>query len=437
MQEDCAVCHSGSAAPGGYSQDTAAKFLAGGRHGVAAIPGKSKDSTLIKYLIGELKPQMPPRNPWPQDKIALVRRWIDEGAKIDSMTPTAPVTKPQIKPLNPPPALSPAVPALDAAPQIAPITALSYAPDGKTIAVGSYRGVRLLNPETGAVVRTLSGPSDQVLALAWSSDGARLAATSGAPGGAGEILLWTADNWDAPKLIAAHSDSIFSLAWKPNTPQFATASLDKTVQVWDAQSGAVLHLLKDHVDPVFAVAFSPDGQWMATGSGDRSVKLYKTSDYKRSVASISHGDAVTALAFSPKGDLLVTACADKQVRVWPLKLDALANPLRNHGSGDVVNAISFSSDGSAFVWGAANRNLEFWNGDLTSHKQKTDQPADWVYSVALSPDGKTIIAGAADGSVYAWREANGKPLGEKMAWSAKPGAPETKTAEIKEAAPKL
>ncbi|HEY0074529.1 MAG TPA: c-type cytochrome domain-containing protein [Abditibacteriaceae bacterium] len=424
MQEDCVVCHSGSAAPGGYSQETAAKFLAGGRHGAAALPGKSKDSALVKYLTGELKPQMPPGEAWPVDKIALVRRWIDEGAKIDSMV-AAPITKPDVKPQTKPEIKTP-----DTAPeiaQVAPVTALSYAPDGKTVAVGSFRAVHLLNPENGDLIRTLSGPGDQVLTLAWSSDSSRLAAAGGAAGGAGEILLWTTDKWEAPKTIAAHGDSIFSLAWKPNSSHFATASLDKTVQVWDAQSGASLHLLKDHVDPVFAVAFSPDGQWMATGGGDRSLKLYKTDNYKRSVASISHNDAITALAFSPKGDLLIAACADKHVKVWPLKLDALANPLRNHHSGDVVNALSFSSNGDAFVWGASNRTIRFWNGDLTSHKQHSEQPADWVYAVALSPDGKTVVAGAGDGAVYAWRANGDRPLGDKAVWIARPGAPQTKT----------
>jgi dipeptidyl aminopeptidase/acylaminoacyl peptidase len=431
MQEDCVVCHSGSAAPGGYSQETAAKFLAGGRHGAAALPGKSKDSTLVKYLTGELKPQMPPGEPWPVDKIALVRRWIDEGAKIDSMVaaPLKPDVKPQIKPETKAPNSAPEIA------QVAPVTALSYAPDGKTVAVGSFRAVHLLNPENGDLIRTLSGPGDQVLSLAWSSDGSRLAAAGGAPGGVGEVLLWTTDKWEAPKTIAAHGDSIFSLAWKPNSLHFATASLDKTVQVWDAQAGASLHLLKDHVDPVFAVAFSPDGQWMATGGGDRSLKLYKTDNYKRSVASISHNDAITALAFSPKGDLLIAACADKHVKVWPLKLDALANPLRNHHSGDVVNALAFSSDGNGFVWGASNRTVRFWNGDLTSHRQHSEQPEDWVYAVALSPDGKTVVAGAGNGAVYAWRANGDRPLGDKAAWTSKPGAPEIKTETKVEAKP--
>lgn len=432
MQEDCAVCHSGSAAPGGYSQETAAKFLAGGRHGAAAVPGKSKDSTLVKYLTGELKPQMPPGEPWPVDKIALVRRWIDEGAKIDSMV-AAPVVKPEIKPQAKPEIKAP-VTTLEVA-QSAPITALAYAPDGKTVAVGSYRAVRLLNPEKGETIRTLNGSGDQVLSLAWSSDGTRLAAVGGASGIAGEILLWATDKWDAPKTIAAHSDSIFSLAWKPNSLHFATASLDKTVQVWDAQSGTSLHTLKDHVDPVFAVAFSPDGQWMATGGGDRSLKLYKTDNYKRSVASISHNDAITALAFSPKGDLLIAACADKHVKVWPLKLDALANPLRNHHSGDVVNALAFSSNGNGFVWGASNRTIRFWNGDLTSHRQHSEQPTDWVYAVALSPDGKTVLAGAGDGAVYAWKANGDRPLGDKAVWIAKPGAPEIKIEAKVEAKP--
>ncbi len=45
-----------------------------------------------------------------------------------------------------------------------------------------------------------------------------------------------------------------------------------------------------------------------------------------------------------------------------------------------------------------------------NQNRKMDDPADWVYAVAASQDGKTIVAGAGDGKPYFWNQADGKLL---------------------------
>jgi len=421
LNRECLGCHKGSAAPGGYSLESAERLFAGGRHGRAVVPGKSGESSLIKYLTGELKPQMPPGKPLPLDTVALIRRWIDEGAKIDGMT--APTEQGGIlrgaMPMKGLPAgraggaaHGPGASLPDAAKQSAPVTAVAWSPDGKWVAAGGYRAVRLLDPESGSVLHTLAGPSNQVLSLAWSPDGKRLAAAGGQPGVAGEVSLWDvppSGAWGPPRVLKEHRETISSIAWRPGAAEFATASLDKTALVWDAAAGTVKRTLKDHVDAVTAVAYSPDGKWLATASSDRTAKLYQ-ADSGAKVNSFNHGDGLTALAFSGKGDLLVTACLDKQVRVWPVKVGTVENPLRGHGEGEAVDAMAFSADGGTFAWGAINRKVRIWNGEVSNHKRELNDCPDWVYGVALSPDGKRVAAGAGDGKLYFWNTEDGKLL---------------------------
>lgn len=393
--------------------------MSGGRHGKAVVPGKGAESTLVKYLLGELKPQMPPGKPLPLDAIGVIRRWIDEGAKIDGMVaPTDKVgimrdampmkgTLPNRKVAGSHVALLP-----DAVSQSAPVTALAYSPDGKLLAAGGYRAVRLLDPATGAVLQTLTGPVDQVLSLAWSSDGKSLAAAGGLSGAGGEVCVWQtaapSEAWAKPRVLKDHADTIYSVAWRPGAAELTTGSLDKTAKVWDTATGQVKRTLKDHVDAVFSVAYSPDGKWLATGSSDRTLKLYQTDTGAR-VSSFSHNDGVTGVAFSAKSDLVIAA-ADKQLRVWPVKAGTVENPLRGHGEGEAILGVAFSADGSAFAWSAANRRVRLWNGEVSNQRREMADCPDWVYSVAVSPDGKTVTGGGGDGKVYAWKTEDGKLL---------------------------
>ena len=85
LQAQCLGCHGGPSPASGYSMETRDRLLSGGRHGAAVLPGKGAQSNLIRYMTGDLKPKMPPNGAVDLEKIALIRRWIEDGAKIDSM----------------------------------------------------------------------------------------------------------------------------------------------------------------------------------------------------------------------------------------------------------------------------------------------------------------------------------------------------------------
>jgi mono/diheme cytochrome c family protein len=83
LAKSCVRCHGAAKAKGKLRLDTAAATLKGGRSGPSVIPGKSSDSPLFQSVSGTGEaPKMPPKGPGlSQNQIALLKSWIDSGAK--------------------------------------------------------------------------------------------------------------------------------------------------------------------------------------------------------------------------------------------------------------------------------------------------------------------------------------------------------------------
>jgi mono/diheme cytochrome c family protein len=88
FEKSCLKCHSGEKPKAKYSMETLAAILKGGSGGKSVIPGDGAKSALLHYsadLVVDM--EMPPtdkRDKYPaltKDQIALVRAWIDQGAK--------------------------------------------------------------------------------------------------------------------------------------------------------------------------------------------------------------------------------------------------------------------------------------------------------------------------------------------------------------------
>ena len=83
----CYQCHSETQQKHNLRLDTAAFALKGGDNGPAIVPGKSEESLLIKAVQGTAKDlaRMPyKKTPLDEEKIALIKQWINEGAHAPS-----------------------------------------------------------------------------------------------------------------------------------------------------------------------------------------------------------------------------------------------------------------------------------------------------------------------------------------------------------------
>lgn len=235
LRDYCAGCHNGSDYEGGFSVETFAEVMEGGESEDKSIlvPGKPDESYLLQTILKIAKPTMPPKKePQPgADEIALLTRWIEEGAKgpvgkhDQSLLSTLTVPK-----------IAPSAAVKDA------VTAAAFVSDGSLGAFAKHGRIELRAPQ-GEIVRILPTPEGKINALHFSSDGTRLVAATGISGLKGAAIVFNAKSGELVKTLGegTHRDILFDAEFSPDGTLLATAGYDREIHLWDLPSGKILH----------------------------------------------------------------------------------------------------------------------------------------------------------------------------------------------------
>jgi hypothetical protein len=82
LKRSCSGCHHPGKLKGELDVTTHAMLKKGGKHGAVIKEGDAKSSSLIEEISGE-EPSMPKEGePLSKAEVALIERWINEGAKL-------------------------------------------------------------------------------------------------------------------------------------------------------------------------------------------------------------------------------------------------------------------------------------------------------------------------------------------------------------------
>src|SRR5688572_3997626 len=137
FQKHCLDCHGAADAEGQLILDSYDLLMKGGETGPGVVPGKSADSILVKSVEGSFEKDgkrkiMPPgakRKKLDSTEIALIKSWIDAGAKGPS------------GPRKPVELVTPKIPVKGEARRA--INALAFLPEAQALTVARYGAVEL------------------------------------------------------------------------------------------------------------------------------------------------------------------------------------------------------------------------------------------------------------------------------------------------------
>jgi hypothetical protein len=90
LREHCVSCHGPKEQESDLRLDSREELLRGGMSGPVVVPGRSRESLLVRHLEGRASPRMPHRKPpLPAAQVALLAAWIDAGMPGNGEAPLA------------------------------------------------------------------------------------------------------------------------------------------------------------------------------------------------------------------------------------------------------------------------------------------------------------------------------------------------------------
>ena len=333
----------------------------------------------------------------------------------------------------------------------------AFSPDGRWLAFAENdRGtIAMLDVTNQVIARRWTGHQALVRALTFSPDGQSIASSSSD----GTIKIWDTTTLVERTNHTARSRWLPCLAYLPDGSLLASSSGSSEIWIFDVRSGQRLTELRGHLRNANQLAFTPDSRQLLSASDDGTVRVWSMPPQPRHERSRPLPPAIStkwstygpAIAIAPDASAMITAFTNShQFELW--QPATLANrglfqmPFTNASITGVApggKTIAFGSwDGRVDFWDAATKQTrhfaqagtnDFERLTFSHDGQRLALGSDWgvrvwdvpgkrelhffrslgsqnhssCMSLAFSRSGRHLMAGFFDGAIRVWDLADG------------------------------
>ena len=293
----------------------------------------------------------------------------------------------------------------------------AFSPDGRQILTADSDGtVRVYDLGSVHPVMTLDAGEVDATSAAFSPDGRQIVVGYSS----GEARVWDTSTRLELTLLAGNAASVDMVRFSHNGQEVVTASNDGTIRVWHTQPRELQGEFASSYsggqpNPVEGAQYLSERRIISL-DGSGSLHVFTPAG---ALLAVIHprGTTVDSAAWNRSGTKIVTADADGSVELWDASGPdyaqiVLPSPIRLNAP---VHDVEMSPDGFRITI-VSTRNYYAVQVRSTSTGQllRTLAAQNSVSTVAISPNGRQIVAGDYNGQVETWsatghRRVLGKP----------------------------
>ncbi|XP_067928669.1 cell division cycle protein 20 homolog [Watersipora subatra] len=277
---------------------------------------------------------------------------------------------------------------------------------GNLLAVALGCRLYVWNATSGDIAQLMElDETEYISSVSWVKEGSFLAVGTST----GEVQIWDSAHKKKLRSMFGQESRVGSLAW--NSHLLSSGSRSGTIHQHDVRVAEHLVGVTDaHIQEVCGLEWSPDGKYLASGGNDNMLNVWSdnfslTSTIEPVYTFNQHQAAVKAIAWCPWQPSLLASgggTADRCLKFW------------NCNTGVCLNSVDTKSQVCSVLWSQAHQEL------ITSHGYPDHHLCIWKYPTmsrvadlmghsarvlhtAMSPDGTTVVSGAADETLRLWK----------------------------------
>jgi len=283
------------------------------------------------------------------------------------------------------------------------ISAVASSPDGQKIASADDEGgIQIWDFASGKPLLALGEDQRSVQSLAFSPDGAFLAAAVSIGIRSHAVRIWDISSGKLLHDMREHSQTINDIAYSPNGKRIASVGNDNSLRIWNTTYGTLESTEKQTKNNLMAVAYSPDGKKIITTENwEGGIKVWDAVNVRLMHSFAGHADWVLSVAYSPNGKEFATGSRDGSVYVWDADTGKKIRVLRDPEL-DAVNAVVYSPDGTYVAGATRSQRIMVWQdaaGKLVNFYEGHQLS---VTALSFASGGRYLVSAGLDGTVRIW-----------------------------------